>query len=378
MNKKYYIGLQLLGVDNITIIKIMENLDIEDLKSLFKGNLLQIEFKYNIHFDKNKSKFEDLDYLKNILNRSEYILNKNKEFKIRTILYNNKYYPKRLKDIENPPAILYLKGRNITKKDEKSLACIGTRKPTQLAVSTTKSIVKNLSDEKFTIISGLADGIDTISHETSLDNNGRTIAVLAHGLDIIYPNKNHELANRILANGGTLISEYPIGSRIEKYKFVHRNRIVSALSNGILMVEAKIQSGTKHTIDFAIQQNKKIFTPVFNKFSSESELNIELLKSNKAIPIKGDNDYIRIPYTLNYRPVKDKNLFNNLKTYEINKVLSNINLGLNSLCVENLDIKKSFATNKNDYEKLKKILKSKNISVTEFFNSIIQGTIKNN
>lgn len=377
MKNKYYIALQLIGISNELLIDIMNNLSDNDLKELFNGNYLEIEFKYNIHINKYAEKFNNKDYLKDILNKTKIIIEKNKQLGIKTVVYTNKYYPNRLKEIKNPPAIIYIKGRNIIKDDNKSIACVGTRTPTSYGINAIKSIVTNLTKENFTIISGLADGVDGISHKTCLNSGGRTIAVLAHGLDMIYPKKHEELANEILEHGGTLISEYPVGTKVDKFRFVHRNRIVSGLSQGVLMIEAKEKSGTKHTINFAEEQNKIIFCPVFSKFSVTSGLNVELLNSNKAIPIHGNDEYIKILYKLGYKLKYDKKIINKLKSNSINLL---INKSLNDFSVNINDFKQNnckigFDVNKEDYAAFKKILKNNNITIREFFNAIINKVI---
>ncbi|MBP1889882.1 DNA processing protein [Clostridium moniliforme] len=376
--KKYYIALQLMGISNDIIIKIMEVLSYKQLVNIFdNGNILEIEFKYNIHLGKYIQKFDDKIFLKNALNKAENIIKKNKVLGIKTIIFISKNYPRRLKLIKNPPAILYIKGRNILKEDDKSIACIGTRNPTNYGIKTTKSVISNLVREKFTIISGLAYGIDSISHESCLNNNGRTIAVLAHGLDIIYPKDHTKLAEEIVQSGGTLISEYPVGTKVDKFRFVHRNRIVSGLAAGVLMIEAKEKSGTRYTIDFAIEQNKKIFVPVFNKFSFESGLNLELLNSKKAIAINGDDDYVKILKQLDYKLKYDKRLINKLKSKQINllinELLKETNIDVNEF-KEN-DGKVSFDVNKETYSMFKQILKEEDITIKQFFNSIILGVL---
>lgn len=107
-----------------------------------------------------------------------------------------------------------------------------------------------MAKENFSIISGLALGIDAESHKACLNVGGRTIAILAHGLDMIYPRENIELSKSILNNGGTLISEYPVGTKPDKFRFVDRNRIVSGLSKGTIVFETKEKSGTMHTVDY--------------------------------------------------------------------------------------------------------------------------------
>ncbi|WP_300902305.1 DNA-processing protein DprA [uncultured Clostridium sp.] len=368
MRNKYYIALQLIGISNECLIDIMKSLSDSELKELFCGNFMEIEFKYNIHITNNIKKFKDENYLNNILNKSENVLEKNKKFGIKTVIYTSKNYPEMLREIKNPPAIIYIKGRNILKGDNKSIACVGTRTPSSYGVNAINSIVTNLSKEKFTVVSGLAEGVDALSHKICLNNNGRTIAVLAHGLDIIYPKKHEGLANEILENGGTLISEYPVGTTVEKFRFVHRNRIISGLSKGILMIEAKEKSGTRHTINFAEEQNKKIFCPVFSKFNEMSGLNLELLNKNKAIPIYGNDDYLKIVYELGYIIKYDTRVKNKIKGSSINKL---INQSLNN---SSLDME----LDKEIYIKFKEILKYNDITIKEFFNSIINKVVEEN
>ncbi len=380
MSNKYYIALQLIGISNELLIDIMGNLSDRELRELFNGNFMEIEFKYNIHITKADEKFNNKNYLENILNKAEKILEKNKELSIKTVIYTSKYYPERLKKINNPPAILYIKGRYILKEDTKSIACVGTRTPSNYGINAIRAIVANLTKERFTIISGLAEGVDGISHRICLNNNGRTIAVLAHGLDMVYPKKHEELANEILERGGTLISEYPVGTNADKFRFVHRNRIVSGLSKGVLMIEAKEKSGTKHTINYAEEQNKTIFCPAFNKFSEISGLNLELLSKNKAIPIYGSDDYVKILDKLGYKVKYDDRMKNRIKSNSINKLindsLSNINVNINQFKVSdgNLGIK----VNREKYMNFKEILKSNDITVKEFFNSIINKVVEDN
>ncbi|WP_054198845.1 DNA-processing protein DprA [Clostridium baratii] len=380
MNNKYYIALQLMGINNNIIIEIMKCFNKNELKKLFEGDILELSFKYNIRIDKYIEKFNDKLYINKIIKRSEDVIRKNKELKIKTILYTSKQYPDRLKIIKDPPAIIYLKGRNILKHDLKSVACIGTRTPTTFGVNAIKSIVKNLVNEQFTIISGLAEGVDELVHKICLENNGRTIAVLAHGLDIIYPKKNEGLANHILEKGGTLLSEFPVGTKIEKFMFVNRNRIVSALSKGVVMIEAKQKSGTRHTVNFAIEQNKPIFCPVFTSFSIYSGLNLELIKEKKATTINGNDDYVKIISELGYKIKYDKKAICKIKKNSMNELLNNKIIFEEKDLLNEIDLDKfaTFKTEKDKYLKFKSILKDKDLTLKEFFNLIIDKVISEN
>ena len=162
---------------------------------------------------------------------------------IRIIEINDQNYPRNLRNIANPPKILYIRGT--FREDEKCFAVVGTRRPSPYGKQATIEIAGELADEGFTIVSGLAPGIDTIAHQTTLEKKGITIAVLGTGLDqkSIYPQSNLSLASQILESGGCLISEYPAGTRGTKFTFPQRNRLISGLSIGVLVVEAKRRSG---------------------------------------------------------------------------------------------------------------------------------------
>lgn len=379
MEKQYYIALSLLGIKNNILINIMELLPEKKLKKLFEGNVLELEYQYNLGLSKYMDVFEDKEFLKRQLENSEIVLNKNKEYKIRTILYKDKSYPKNLKEIDNAPAILYLKGKNILKEDLKSIACVGTRNPTKIGIEATKSLVTNLVKEKFTIVSGLALGIDAISHQTCLDNNGRTIAVLAHGLDIVYPNSHKKLAEAILRRNGTIISEYPVGTQPDKFRFVDRNRIVSGIASGVVMVEAKEKSGTKHTVDFSIKQKKPVFFPTYNTQTLENGLNFKLLSETEAIPINIKNDYVLILKKLGYKLKYDEKLIGKLKNQALDRLIMPLRNGSQKINIDSSvknDSKTGFDVNKEVYTKFKKILKDNDITLKEFFNAVINNIVK--
>lgn len=176
---------------------------------------------------------------------------------IRLILRDDKEFPALLREIPWPPFGIYIKGTLPEK--EFSLAVVGTRKATAEGKSTAKKFSSELAKKTFAIISGLAFGIDAAAHEGCLDAKGITAAVLANGLDSIYPKTHHSLAKKILENGGTLVSEYPPGAEPFAYRFLERNRIVSGLSRGTLVIESPERSGSLATARFAMDQNRDVF-----------------------------------------------------------------------------------------------------------------------
>lgn len=178
-------------------------------------------------------------------------------------------YPRLLKYIYNPPILLYIKGQ-LLPEDELAFAVVGTRKPTQYGKIAVRKIVPKLTLSGFTIVSGLAYGIDAAAHEEALQTGGRTIAVFGTGLDIIYPTANRKLADRVLANGA-LISEIPLGEKIEAWNFANRNRIISGMSKGTLDVEGAKTSGALLTAKYALEQNRDVYAIPGNINSPQSE-----------------------------------------------------------------------------------------------------------
>ncbi len=178
---------------------------------------------------------------------------------IKEINIEDKNYPKLLKKIKNPPKILYYRGK--MKSEENCFAVVGTRRYSYYGKQTALKIAGGLAEAEVIIVSGLASGIDTFSHSAAVEKNKRTIAVLGTGVDTesIYPKSNLKLAERILETGGCLISEYPPGTPGSKITFPQRNRIISGLSFGVLVVEAKAKSGALITASWARKQQRLVF-----------------------------------------------------------------------------------------------------------------------
>ncbi len=185
-----------------------------------------------------------------------------------TIEDNN--YPFLLKEIYRPPALLYIRGK-FQKQDNTSIGIVGTRKCTFYGKQITPFITAELCSAKLTIVSGLAKGIDTLAHKTALENNKRTIAVLGSGIDqqSIYPRINQRLAEQITENGA-LISEFPPRTPPLSHHFPQRNRIISGLSLGIVVIEAPEKSGALITARDALEQNREVFAIPGHIYSSNS------------------------------------------------------------------------------------------------------------
>ena len=180
--------------------------------------------------------------------------------KIELIKNSDKEFPQELLSIKDPPKELYIIG-NKKLLNKKSIAIVGTRNCTKYGAECAKKIAKNISKKEICIISGMALGIDTFAHSEAIKQNGNTIAVLGCGFDYIYPEENIELFNKIIENNGLVISEYPPKTKAILSKFPYRNRIISGLSMGVLVVEATLgRSGSLVTARYAKEQNKKIFS----------------------------------------------------------------------------------------------------------------------
>ena len=189
---------------------------------------------------------------------------------IQKINIKDKEYPKLLKEIPDPLQILYVKGEFLS--NELCFGVVGTRRFSSYGKEVALEIAGDLAEAGITIVSGLAPGIDTFSHQAAVERGGRTIAVLGTGIDekSIYPQSNVKLARKIVESGGCLISEYPPGTPGFKTNFPQRNRIISGLSLGILVVEAKQKSGALITANYAFGQKRKVFAVPGPIFSSNS------------------------------------------------------------------------------------------------------------
>ncbi|MBU0598170.1 DNA-processing protein DprA [Patescibacteria group bacterium] len=213
------------------------------------------------------------------------------ENNIQVITIKHANYPHLLKQIHLPPALLYVKGQWPV-DSEYSLAVVGTRKTSSYGRQAVLEITSELSKAGLTIISGLALGIDALAHQAALEAGGITIAVLGCGLDIIYPATNRQLSEKILREKGALISEYPPGTQPLKYHFPARNRIISGLSKGVLVIEGGQDSGSLITANFALEQNREVFAVPGNIFSQSSRGPNKLIKMGASV-VTSANDILQ-------------------------------------------------------------------------------------
>ncbi len=209
------------------------------------------------------------------------------KYNVRLLNMDEEEYPDLLKFIYSPPVILYIKGK-IKPEDNNAFVIVGTRKATSYGKSHAKKISYELAKSGFTIVSGLAYGIDAAAHKGALNAGCRTIAVFGTGLDTIYPAANRGLAKKILQSGA-LISEFSLESKIEKWNFPTRNRIISGMSKGVLVVEGKKTSGSLITAKDGLRQNRDIFALPGNVDKPESAGPNYLIKLGAKIVTSADD-----------------------------------------------------------------------------------------
>lgn len=206
--------------------------------------------------------------------------------KVYFVTLNDEQYPKLLKQIENPPFVIYTKGIHYNDTyhySDKIIAIVGTRKVTSYGREVTDLLTSQLVDAGFTIVSGLAMGVDAIAHKTTIDHGGKTIAVLGCGVDCCYPTTNQYLYDEILKKGNLIISEYPIGQQPTKGSFPSRNRIIAGLSQAVLVTEGAEDSGALITAKHALAFGRKVFAVPGPITSSLSKGPYELIKKGAKL-----------------------------------------------------------------------------------------------
>lgn len=224
-------------------------------------------------FEKHKREFNLQNYLRELAKNQIYIS-----------VPGDKDYPKNLVEIDDPPAILYIKGK-ILPQDRLSVAIVGTRKPTSYGREIAANFASALAQMGITVVSGLARGVDTVAHKSAISVGGRTIAVLGGGLDRIYPSENLNLVRKIVSGFGAIVSEFPLGLPPLRHNFPQRNRIVSGLSKAVVVVEGTMKSGTLHTVNSAVSQNREVFAVPGPITSKVSEAPNYLIKNGSNIAL---------------------------------------------------------------------------------------------
>ena len=304
---------------------------IEDILSLYTlPEQMLIEIKdpiKDIVGEENFSKMKD-SFDINLLN--SYIRSLD-DGNIKCVTCFSEDYPQKLLDLYQPPHILFCKG-DVSLLKTKCLAVVGSRVPTSYGRTVTSTFTKGLSENGFTIVSGLAMGVDKIAHETTLENGGKTIAVLGGGFNHIYPAMNQNLAKNI-ENNGLIVSEYRPSVRPSAYNFPVRNRIIAGLCEGILITEAGEKSGALHTKEYALECGRDVFAVPGNVTSQKSIGTNRLLKSLQSALVMSYNDILDY-YSIS--PIKNKKSVKQLTFDEqiVVNLLKQESMSLNDLLIK--------------------------------------------
>lgn len=232
---------------------------------------------------------------KSFLTTAQDILDQNKALGIQTITYQSDAYPSRFKDIKDAPLVIHYVG-NASLNHPKTIAIVGTRKASKYGLDVTKQLVKDLAPYNCQIISGLAFGIDIAAHKAALHHNIPTIGVMANGMDRIYPSQHIHIAEEMKIQGG-LLTENKLGTKPDAPLFPARNRIIAALADAVIVVEATKKGGASITAEIANSYYKDVFAVPGSIYDSSSEGCNHLIKSNKAQLLSTVND---IEYFLNW------------------------------------------------------------------------------
>lgn len=283
----YDIWLKTLdGVSQQKKIELVKNLG--NSKTVYQASKSILENIKGINKDISNIILENKD-----MNKAEKILNTMRKEDINGITFYHDSYPKSLREIYNPPFLIYMRG-NLLSADESAIALVGARKATSYGKWAAHTIASKLAEYGVTVVSGMAYGVDTFAHQGALENGGRTIAVLGCGVDICYPKSNYKLMKQIIEQGA-VISEYDPGTPPLPRYFPARNRIISGLSKGIVIVEAGLKSGSLITAEYALEQGRDVYAIPGNIESIYSQGTNKLIKEG-AIPIISIEDFL---YELN-------------------------------------------------------------------------------
>lgn len=285
----------------------ISNRKIDALFNYFGGNPKDLWDNFKKEKNNLKLKQEIINYLiKTKDDFEESFIQKLKKESVKIVTLLDDDYPKKLKEIDGPPYILYYKG-SLSNIDNISIAVVGSRKATSYGKWAAEKFTDELSELGVNIISGLASGIDTIAHKTALKSNVKTIGVIGCGIDIIYPKSNERLYREIVENEGAVITEHPFGMQPLPNNFHARNRIISGLSYGVVVIEAQERSGTLITAGHAANQGREIFAVPGNIDSLYSKGTNALIKDGAKITTS-INDIIEEILELKERIKQKQNL----------------------------------------------------------------------
>lgn len=283
------------------------------------------------------------------------------------ITIENNIYPQKLKEITNPPKQLYLEG-NVQLLNENSIAIIGSRNCSQNGKQLTRKFAYELSKQGLIIISGMAKGIDTIAHEETINAKGKTIAVLGSGFNNIFPKENSKLYKKILENEGLIISEYAPEVQVQSKQFLERNRIVSGLSIGILVIEAGYRSGTSVTAKIAKKQSRKVFV-LPHEINDKYGVGTNKLIQKGAMLVTSTKDIIENFKFLKYKEILNHNRIEKNNMNSNNKLKNNLNIKSDIKSNIQSSVKTNIKFNNKEEKEIYNLVKNNINNINEIFKS---------
>jgi len=302
-----YIYLRLLlSIDGIGPGKILTLLNhFESPQSIFSSDfnsLVRVDKISNTLANRILTAHRSITTIKEIVEQE---LEKLEKLSAKVITYWDVEYPLLLKKIYFPPLILYTLGE-FSEMDNYSLAIVGTRQPTNYGRSQTEKFASEFAKQNIVVVSGMARGIDSIAHKSALKNGGRTIAVIGSGLDVIYPPENKKLYAEIM-DSGLVISEYELGTKPDAQNFPKRNRIISGLTQGTLVIETGLNGGAMQTASYALDQNREIFALPGYIGVKQSEGTNKLIQKGEAKLVTAPEDVL-VELEFKLKPVIGQNI----------------------------------------------------------------------
>lgn len=326
MERDYYLAFSLVnGIGPKTFLLLLKHF--KTAKKAWKSSLNDLK-KAGLS-DRLIQKLEKARKELDIKSYLEKLKHKNASF----IALCDKDYPLLLKKIENPPIVLFVKGDISKINFEKTLGIVGTRKITNYGREVTKLFSSDLASSGFTIVSGLAMGVDAVAAQSALQADGKTIAVLGNGVDLCFPSSNEWLYDKILENNGIIISEFPLGQSPTQGSFPSRNRIIAGLSLGVLVTEGAKDSGSLITADYAFKFKRKVFAIPGPITSSLSVAPLKLIEKGARLVVSADDIIRELKVKSSKLKVKDKKKFDGLTKEELKiiQILENEELSFDEI-----------------------------------------------
>ncbi len=278
----------------------------------------------------------------NDFSEAEYEVEFTQKHRIQILFLKDEAYPKRLLHCYDAPTVLYYRG-NADLNNAKVVSIIGTRNNSEYGRQQTEALVEGLAEHNVLIVSGLAFGIDTVAHKSSINNNLPTVASLAHGLDTIYPSQHTSLAKEILLNGG-LITEFRQKTLPDKHNFPRRNRIVAGMADATIVIETALKGGSMITAELACNYNRDLFAVPGKITDSKSAGCLRLIQQNKAVLLTDVNQFMEVMgwQQKKTKPKKTRELFIELSDEE--KVIVDILKEQENIHIDELYIKSSLSS----------------------------------